>query len=183
MNPNTTLVLLVDIKSDGAATLPKVLESLEPLRSQSWLTYYNGSAIIPGPVTVVGTGNTPFDLIVSHRGKFREIFFDAPLDQLWGEHALVNATMYNHTNSLYASVSMPKVIGRPWLGRLSPKQVNVLREQIRGAKERGLLARYWDTTAWPIGLRNHIWDILAEEGVGLLSVDDLEGASKRNWGK
>ena len=179
-SPNTSLVLLIDIKTDGAATFPKVLEQLEPLRSQGWLTYFNGS-IVPGPITVVGTGNTPFDLIIAN-STYRDIFFDAPLDQLWGEQAPANATLYTNQNSLYASVSMQKEIGNPWLGALSPQQVNIIRGQIRGAREHGLKARYWDTPSWPVGVRDHIWDVLEKEGVGMLSVDDLQDASKRNWG-
>ncbi|KAI9859060.1 MAG: Altered inheritance of mitochondria protein 6, partial [Pleopsidium flavum] len=38
--------------------------------------------LIPGPVTVVGIGNTPFDLVVSNT-IHRDVFFDAPLDELW----------------------------------------------------------------------------------------------------
>lgn len=75
-----TLVLLVDFKTDGRELWPVVLQQLEPLRAKKYLSYYNGSHVIPGPVTVVGTGNVPFELV--HEAEQREIFFDAPLDKL-----------------------------------------------------------------------------------------------------
>ena len=54
--------------------------------------------------------------------------------------------------------------------------------QAGAATARGLKARYWNTPAWPISARDHIWDVLEKEGVGMLNVDDLTSASKRNWG-
>ena len=65
---------------------------------------------------------------------------------------------------------------------LSPRQVLKIRGQIRAAESVGLKARYWDTPAWPVGRRDHVWDVLMREGVGALNVDDLEAAMERNWG-
>lgn len=80
-HPEQTLILLLDLKSDGAAAWPVIQRQLAPLRSRGYLTFFNGDDTIPGPVTVVGTGNTPFDLLVANR-VHRDIFFDAPLDKL-----------------------------------------------------------------------------------------------------
>ncbi|KAI9871713.1 MAG: Altered inheritance of mitochondria protein 6, partial [Pleopsidium flavum] len=77
-----SLTLLIDFKTCGAALWPEVLAQLEPLRSRNHLTYFNGTTLIPGPVTVVGIGNTLFDLLVSDT-THRDVFFDAPLDELW----------------------------------------------------------------------------------------------------
>ena len=182
-NPATSLVLLIDIKTNGTATFPVILEQLEPLRSQGYLTHFNGSAIIPGPITVVGTGNTPFDLLISNT-TYRDIFFDAPLDQLWGDNGIVptnNSVLYTAENSYYASVDFAKAIGKPWHGSLAPLQVDTILGQARAASAKGLKARYWNTPAWPTGVRDHIWDVLEREGVGMLNVDDLTAASQRNW--
>lgn len=131
----------------------------------------------------MATGNTPFSSILNLDHDHRDVFFDAPLDELSGEDAPANGTLYDHTNSHYASVAFPKAIGKPRLGMLSPAQVDVIRRQVKGAKDRGLEARYWDTPAWPVGLREHVWDVLVNEGVGMLNVDDLEAASQQDWGK
>ena len=180
-SPQTTLTLLIDMKTDGAATLPAVLLQVEPLRSRNYLTYFNGSTIIPGPITVVGTGNTPFSALTANN-TYRDIFFDAPLEQLWGENAPSNNTLYTSSNSYYTSVSFAKAIGKPWHGILTPDQVDTIRGQVKAAKARGLKARYWDTPAWPISVRDHVWDVLEKEGVGMLNVDDVIGASWRRWG-
>lgn len=53
-----TLYLFVDVKTDGFTTWPYVVQALEPLREKGWLTRVNGTTIINGPITVVGTGNS-----------------------------------------------------------------------------------------------------------------------------
>ncbi|KAM0804561.1 PLC-like phosphodiesterase [Usnea florida] len=188
-SPKTPLTLLIDMKTDGLSTFPAVLEHLEPFRSRGWLTHFNGSAVVPGLITVVGTGNTPFDLLIANT-TYRDIFYDAPLEQLWGDDPTPINTLdqvligmkYTAENSYYASVSFQREIGALYHGMLSPTQVLTIRSQIQGARERGLKARYWDTPAWPVGRRDHVWDVLVREGVGALNVDDLQAAKERNWG-
>ena len=72
-------------------------------------------------------------------------------------------------------------IGKPWHGSLAPQKVDMIAGQAAAAAKRGLKARYWNKPAWPAGVRARIWDVLVTEGVGMLNVDDLEGASRRNW--
>lgn len=183
-NTSTPLTLLIDIKSDPASTWPLIVDQLEPLRSRGFLTHFNGSVLVTGLVTIVGTGNTKLDLITSKEtNPHGDIFFDTPLDELWGdEEKTANASRYTAENSYYASVSFAEAIGSPWLGVLKPSQVDIIRGQVQEASKRGLKARYWDTPTWPVGLRDHIWDVLVREGVGMLSVDDVDGAAKRDWG-
>ncbi|RAH67633.1 uncharacterized protein BO66DRAFT_393597 [Aspergillus aculeatinus CBS 121060] len=89
-DPAQTLVLLIDIKTDGQDTWNQVAAQLNPLRERGYLTYFNGTALIPGPLTVVGTGNTPFSLVTANT-TYRDIFFDAPLNLLT-ENAAEGAT-------------------------------------------------------------------------------------------
>lgn len=193
-NPETPLTLLIDMKTDGAATFPVVLSHLEPFRSRGWLTHFNGTAVVPGIITVVGTGNTPFDLLTANT-TYRDIFYDAPLQNFWGDGGddpttstsqlssqPLTSDINTPENSYYASVSFQEEIGNLWHGMLTPQQVLKIRGQVKGAEARGLKARYWDTPAWPVGMRDHVWDVLMREGVGSLNVDDLEAAKERNWG-
>lgn len=193
-SPETPLILLIDIKTDGASTFPAILSHLEPLRSRGWLTHFNGTAVISGLITVVGTGNTPFDLLTANT-TYRDIFYDAPLQNFWGDNGddpttttsqassqPLTSDIYTPENSYYASVSFQKEIGKLWHGMLTPQQVLKIRGQVKGAEARGLKARYWDTPAWPVGRRDHVWDVLMREGVGSLNVDVLEAAKERNWG-
>lgn len=172
-DPNVSVVLLIDFKSDGHATWPALLAQLQPLRDKNWLTYYDGENMHHGPLTIVGTGNTPMELVQS-RPTNRFLFFDAPL-------ASVSDTTYNHTNSYYASSQLKSAIGKLWLNRLSIKQEDTLKNQIKMAEDKGLRSRYWDTPRWPISVRDMLWFKLTELGVGVLNVDDLTSATSWNW--
>jgi hypothetical protein len=77
--PGQSLVLLVDFKTDGDALWPYVHQQLEPMRQKKYLSYFNGTDVIDGPITVVVTGNAPFSRVVANP-SYRDMFFDAPLD-------------------------------------------------------------------------------------------------------
>ncbi|KAL2266349.1 hypothetical protein VTJ83DRAFT_5701 [Remersonia thermophila] len=175
-DPAQTLVLLVDLKTDGPTTWPWVMQQLAPLRDRGWLSYYEDGQFHQQPITVVGTGNTPFDQIVSLQPR-RDAFFDAPLDKL-------ENSPFNWTNSYYASVSFWKAIGAVWWkGGPGVAQLATIRAHLREARERGLVSRYWALPAWPIHVRNRLWQLLVEEGIGMLNVDDLEAATQQDWTK
>jgi len=173
-DPSQTLVLLIDLKSDGAETWPLVMKQLAPLRERGWLSYYTNGRFVEGPVTVVGTGNTPFSQIVQN-ATYRDAFFDAPLDQL-------ENSKYDLSNSYYASVSFWKAIGMVlWRGTPNESQMRSIRRHIREAHKRGLKARYWKLPSWPVHVRNNIWEVLIREGIDMLNVDDLEAAARQDW--
>ena len=227
--PEQPLVLLIDFKTSGSALFPYVVSALEPLRSRHYLTHRNGTQIITRPITVVGTGNTPFDQVESSSSNPHfDIFFDAPLGAMWeggpgekppkgprpeppvygadieasspaigsGESsadsdnqgqgksgAPEDPEAYTTNNSFYSSVSFTQAVGHVQHGELSEQQMALIQGQIRGAHRRGLKARYWELPFWPISLRNHVWDVLVKEGVDVLNVDDLKGATERDWSK
>lgn len=172
-SPETSLVLLLDFKNDALKTWTIVQEQLEPLRKRGMLTSWNGTTkeITQRPITVVGTGNAPFEMIIAN-STYRDIFFDAPLDQL-------NST-YSPENSYYASVSFQEGIGK-FLFQPSWSQTRRVKSQIAAASRYGLKARYWDTPSWPIARRNRIWNLLVENRVGVLNVDDVASAGRWNW--
>lgn len=241
-SPDQSLVLLIDFKTPGADLWPYVLSALQPLRERRYLTHADGDLIVQRPITVIGTGNTPFDLISSKvSNPHRDVFFDAPLQTMYEEKknderpratqaddgvrhgatavddvpllrsrspkdrpgqadsqispknettpdqglantsATVATDVYNVSNSYYASGSFNEIFGHLVDHHFSEKQMELLRGQIRGAHRRGLKARYWELPYWPIGLRNHVWEVLVREGVDLLNVDDLKGATERDW--
>jgi hypothetical protein len=193
-DPAQTLILLVDFKTDGHILWPHVHAQLGSLRDAGFLTTFDGTSVIERPVTVVATGNAPFDLLTSN-STYRDIFFDAPLDRMGLEgaasnqksgqgifdNAPIDGSSYNITNSYYASTSFGASIGSVW-SEPSTTQLEDIRAQIRGAHDQGLKARYWETPVWPRGLRNHIWNILMKEGADFLNVDDLKSATEGTWG-
>jgi hypothetical protein len=210
-DPSQTLVLLIDFKTEGHRIWPYVSDQLEPLRQRKMLSYFNGTSFIEGPVTVVVTGNAPWDEVVANP-TYRDMFFDAPLDlmanladdsnsevagldtqdgvlnerssnqgQGRSGAAPSNPALYSQANSYYASVSFGGAVGWPWRGSLSRNQVDALRKQIAGAHARGLKVRYWSVPSWPRGMRNYLWRTLVKEGVDYLNVDDLKSATTGDW--
>ena len=209
----TSLILLIDFKNKNRehGLWPAVQSQLDPLRRKGYLSYFNGTAVTKGPVTVVVSGNAPFGRVVENV-HYRDIFFDAPLNLMssvnvdrhhvalpYERNALspledssttpdtvspfpTNPTAYNTTNSFYASVSFKSSIGYPVRSRLTRTQMTLLRSQIRGAHEQGLKVRYWGVPCWPVGVRNYLWRVMVREGVDFLSVDDVRALAKDNWG-
>ncbi|KAL4805957.1 histone acetylation protein-domain-containing protein [Aspergillus unguis] len=76
-----TLYLWVDAKTSGPETFKAVIAALEPLRQKGYLTSVkNNETLTQGPVTVIGTGNTPYDMVGPVAN--RDYFYDAPLATL-----------------------------------------------------------------------------------------------------
>ncbi|KAL9620496.1 MAG: hypothetical protein Q9160_004965 [Pyrenula sp. 1 TL-2023] len=190
-SPSTTLILLIDIKSDTKTTFPFVLQQLEPLRDRDWLTHYDLTArtLTTRPITVVLTGNTLFSQVLSspqtsHNTSRHDVFFDAPLAGLSdpSDNPAIHKYKYNATNSLYASASFVKSVSKlSRLRGLDGEQSRKVDEQIRAAKMRGLMSRYWGAPEWPAGTRDGLWRTLVDKGVGILSVDHLEAAAEGKW--
>jgi hypothetical protein len=174
-----TLYLFVDLKTDGASTWPVVLSELSALQNAEYLSSTDGKTFSSGPVTVVGTGNTPFSYFSpidpASSGSPRYVFYDAPL-------ATLNSSNITNLISPIASTDFAAVFGDVrtdgYGSVFNSSQLVALRAQIGEANKRGILARYWDQPGWPIGVRNAVWRALWEEGTGLVNVDDLEAAAK-----
>ena len=202
--PTQPLVLLIDLKNNPALSFEALSNHLEPLRSKGYLTYHNGSALVPGPITVVATGSTPYASILALPSTKRDIFFDAPLGALTPPITLPSSSSpkespstphissyqdYNTTTSLYASASLRHVLGSPlpFLFPWNPtsRQLGRIRSATRAAHARGLEVRWWDTAAWPRS-QEWVWGLLRREGADVLHVDDLEGVGvwegQGGWG-
>jgi hypothetical protein len=85
-----------------------------------------------GPLTIVGTGNAPLELIQSNLPN-RFVFFDAPLLSVSPGN-----TTFNSTNSYYASASLKAAISKLWFNRLSVEQEKTLKTQIDMVQQTGL---------------------------------------------
>ncbi|OJK01395.1 hypothetical protein ASPACDRAFT_51268 [Aspergillus aculeatus ATCC 16872] len=195
-DPAQTLVLLIDFKTAGEELWEPVQAQLQPLRAGGFLSYYNGTAVVERPVTVVATGDVPFHRLVANT-TYRDVFYDAPLDQLEGTPprasggrvedslpaSLDGDDDYTRANSYYASVDFRRTIGSLAGNRFSEAQLARVRAQVAAAHARGLKVRYWGTPGWPRGLRNHVWHVLVREGVDLINVDDLYESTRQDWRK
>lgn len=97
------------------------MEQLQPLREMGYLSYFDGSTITQHAITVIATGDAPFDRILGNT-TYRDVFFDAPLDNLSftsETSAEPDGSIYNVNNSYYASVNFRTSIGSLPTSRLS----------------------------------------------------------------
>jgi len=187
--PSQTLVLIIDLKRPEI--WPLMQKQLQPLREKGYLTFWDGQDRHERPLTIVGSGSTPFNLLISNT-TYRDIFYDAPLDALdgmleldWPPHEPIKDhwwSKYNTTNSYYASSSLSRAVGSVMGFKFSDAQLELIRHQVREAQNRGLVARYWGTPRWPRGLRDEVWGALLQAEVGVINVDDLRSARKGHWG-
>jgi hypothetical protein len=222
--PNTTVTVLIDVKTDPQKTFELVHAQLEPLRAKQFLYrkqiihtspgFREHQDTWPGPLIIVATGNMdrqayfeyansrwtppknigPWEEVFPTHWEHHDYFYDAPLGELPSTNKFFEAPdgrggrttwaniIHSEGEAYYASVSFNKAIGSVKFG-FSTSQLATLREQIRVANKSGLQARYWDLPSWPINYRDYVWDVLTREGVGMLSVDDLESAARRGWSK
>ncbi|GAD91841.1 hypothetical protein ANI_1_422064 [Paecilomyces variotii No. 5] len=170
-----TLYFFIDVKTSGPETWNAVVSALQPLRDAGYLTTLkDNKTITNGPVTIIGTGNTPLDLVGPIAD--RDYFYDAPLSSLndteyAGVTSLISPIASDDFQATFGSVSDTDPV-------FTDEQLNTLRAQIATAKSRGIGARYWDTPYYPIRLRNAVWRELLREGVALLNADDLDAVAE-----
>ncbi|KAK5127686.1 hypothetical protein LTR16_002784, partial [Cryomyces antarcticus] len=124
-----TLYLFVDVKTPGSTTWPAVVKALEPLRNDSYLTTFNGTGVTPGPVTVIGTGNTPLDQV--QPVQRRDYFWDAQIPALATSQANITRNV-----SPIASTSFAAVFGDVRNQTLNATQLSTLRSQVATAHAR-----------------------------------------------
>ncbi|EIM92651.1 uncharacterized protein STEHIDRAFT_89836 [Stereum hirsutum FP-91666 SS1] len=168
----TPLQLLVDMKTDGAATLPPVLQALQPLRDAGYLSTVVNDTLVEGPVLVIGTGNTPLAGVQALSP--RDFFFDAPLT---GLNDTTNAT-WSPTLSPIASTDYETAVGWSGIGNISETQRATILSLVAEADALGIPSRFWDTPGWPIAARDTVWKELLDDGAFWLNADDLEAASQ-----
>lgn len=165
--PGQTLYLFVDVKTDGNTTFPAVVDALQPLRDAGYLTTFDGTTVTQGPVTVIGTGNTPLAQVQGVAP--RDYFWDAPIPILAAIPSTVSPIASTNFN-----VFFPGVRGNEGL---NDAQEVLLAAQVALARAKGVKLRFWDQPGWPVGTRNGVWRSLWDAGVDILNVDDLEAAA------
>lgn len=193
-----TLVLLIDFKTESSATYHRLYSQLSSLRNKGWLTHWNGTDRVERPLTIVVSGNVPFEEITANK-TYRDIFADAPLGALESLEdspsapTVISETFdsktllykYNPSNSYYSSMDIKKIVGLPLLAQYSitPQNIQALEDHIHAARVRGLIPRFWGTPIWPRNFRDYTWGLMMELGVGVLNVDDLRAVRMGNWGR
>ena len=136
-----------------------------------------------GAVTVIGTGNTPLNLIQGEgvASYPRDYFYDAPLALLGTSFSNITSTVSPIASTDFAASFGDVGFESGASAMFNSTQFSLLKTQIATAHEKGILTRYWDTPAWPISVRNGVWTQLREEGSDLINADDLEDAANGVW--
>ncbi|KAL8783972.1 MAG: hypothetical protein Q9195_009227 [Heterodermia aff. obscurata] len=162
-----SLILLIDLKTKSSKTLPVLMDQLSPLQKHGLLTHFDGNSVVQGPLTIVGSGNTDIDAILSARDRY--VFFDAPLNKLDDDD---DEDSYNGNNSIFASVSYRDVSSG------GDKSIDEIQEdvqtQVNAAHARGLKARYWRTPALPGG--KDVWDMLWDVKADVFNTNNPQAA-------
>lgn len=183
-DPTKSLVLLIDFDADPERVWSQLLPHLDPLREAGFLTQFNGSAVVQGPLTIVATGKVPFHRVLE-RSTMRDVFYDAPLLELshFSSQSPPQISDYSSHNSYYASANFRTAIGHIDDRGFSEDQLSDLRWQVKHAHALGLKVRYSGTPQWPRELRNYVWRILLREGVDAITVEDPHRANAGRYGE
>lgn len=194
-SPQQTLVLLVDLKTDGPPTLTELVAELQPLRNLDYLTYWNGTDRVIRAITVVASGEATFESIKALDPSHRDVFLDAPLAQLISKDDDFESEppiyAYNISNSYYASTRWRNGRFFPaWHNDTewepsTPLEKDMSLSQLDQARARGLISRYWDMPCSPPNLREIAWRVMVDLQVGVLNMDDLGAVRARahGWGQ
>lgn len=127
---------MVDFKTSDSKTLDAVVAALQPLREGNYLSHVANGKFVQRAVTIVASGNAPFDRINSGDGvPNRDVFYDAKVDNL--------ESKYNTLNSYYASADFKSAVGNPGsVGAFSDAQKAKVKSQVDAAHAAGLKVRY-----------------------------------------
>lgn len=151
-----TIILLVDIKSDGPETYGKLREVLTEY--DEMLTVFTDNSTEEKAVTVIISGNIPYEMILSESprlaaadGRLQHLNSDANRHHIplisdhWGRHF-------------------------QWRGRgeMAADDREKLETILSTAHGRGQKVRFWALPRPP-----QAWPVLHEAGVNLLNADDL----------
>ncbi|OWT43644.1 Phospholipase C, phosphatidylinositol-specific, X domain protein [Pochonia chlamydosporia 170] len=202
--PDTTLILLIDIKGNASQIWPIVNKQLEPLRQKGYLSTleYNSSTsnatLTPTfqrrPITVVASGNIGKSNITGVGCEalaiYKETFLDAPIDALVEKSNFgilpgcqVDSFLGQPLAKFYTA-SAPFMRSFKMLNSgLTNGQKSTIRASLQAAAAKNLTSRYWSLPSWPISRRDYIWQFLVDEGIGLLNADDIESATRLEWNK
>ncbi|WVQ77539.1 hypothetical protein IAR50_007226 [Cryptococcus sp. DSM 104548] len=192
-DPREEIVLMIDMKSDGDETWPHLQRALQPFLDKGYLTTYNTSseAFSRGPLTIVGTGNTPLHQV--YYAPLRYIFFDAPLVDLHKPHQLPAtpagpAATIDWTPSL-SPIASSKFPLQYYLAAppspfpaYNPFMCN-LQLTAAVAHEKGIQSRWWGVLHKPGWARRRMWEVVWQSGVGVVNADELQELERWLQGK
>lgn len=161
LNYHTPIILLIDIKSDANETYKALKPLLEKYRAI--LTSCNNGIIIPQAVTIVISGNKPYDMIKNENDRLA--FIDNDLQTASNQ---VQANVFTMASCKYS-----KLIKWNGYGSLPENQRNKLINYIKLAHSRGEKVRLWASPD-----NASVWKELLKCGVDLINTNQLVALKK-----
>ena len=187
---------------------PYLVKALEPFRQRGYLTTFtresNSTPITRGkmsigPLTIIGTGDTPILRVLEHDP--RDIFIDAPLlaldrpivytDPGSGDLEMLDwhptfAPVASGKFPLQAYVAETAAWVVPFASQtldnipyptaaLNPSAImSSVAAHIKLAHSKGIEARWWGVVSWPRRVRWRMWRRLKALGADWINADELE---------
>jgi hypothetical protein len=161
------LILFIDIKDDGLHTYRQLHAILTGYTEM--LTRYENGVAISGAVSVIISGNRPFEYMRDQQVRFAG--FDGRIRDLdSGLPSSFMPVVSDNWNMLFQ-----------WRGEggISAEERQKLNMIIEKAHKHGYMLRFWSTPDRPGSGREAVWSLLRESGVDLIGTDDLNGL--REW--
>lgn len=159
------IILLIDFKNDGMKPYKLLHQILQDYKEM--LTTYCSGVKKAGAVTVIVSGNRPFEYM--QQQKVRYAGYDGRIPELDAGilPSLMPLVSDNWTNHF------------TWrgVGVMPAAEKEKLLQFVQMAKENGYLLRFWSTPENPEIEKENVWAELKNAGVDLISTDDLEGLS------
>lgn len=158
------LQLLVDVKGAPAGTMPLLRAELASYADL--LTTYRGCTAVPGPVSVVVSGNA--HPTAPRPGATSLFGYDQRLEP--GDHPSLSQSVTPLVSADWADYFTWD--GR---GRMPRREHDRLVQLVDAAHAAGSAIRFWDTPDDRGRARDALWRELAADGVDWINTDDLTG--------
>jgi hypothetical protein len=198
------MLAVVAQKNEVDATYAELQRLLIPFREKGYLSHFdrtspNGSItdgkLTLGPLTVIGTGDTPINAILSENPRY--IFKDAPLTRLnepiiypdpvtgnliqvdwhpsFAPMASAKLSIASHVSYLTSSTIFLPIRQAFRLALSNPTLLDDADPPrfVREAHARGIEARWWGVARHPKLLRWALWGYVKDIGTDWLNADDL----------
>lgn len=159
VHPNgPTVILLIDLKTDAAATYL----ALKPLLAayKDILTEFQPDKTLTNAVTVILSGNRPRDLLAAESSRYAAMDGRIPDLESNAPPQLIPLVSDNWNNHF------------PWRGEgsISTKDQARLNAMVQAAHAQGRIIRFWAIPDQPAA-----WKLMRDAGVDLINTDNLAG--------
>jgi len=151
-----TIALLVDVKSEGAATYAALHVILQNYAAM--LTRFRGETVEPGAITVVVSGNRVPSVMAAQ--PLRYAAMDGRVADLAGGAPVALVP--------WISDNWQKTFTWKWTGPMPDADREKLRELVAQTHAQGRRIRFWNTPDTP-----EAWRLLLDAGVDLINTDRL----------